>query len=367
VAFAQGLAANVVNGLQIKNCTETGGHMSSFWDEFKKLFQTAQQREEEKSQKIKDALSKEQSVVEKLKELEEQYRQSLPKQADIDLEKLFPSTLELEKMDYDAPTDEQIKEQAQTQLLASLEKQKREIAEQIKSQKDKVESSKDDLTQDAEASLAKLDELYSSLKRQAEKNALKRGLGRSSIIMSQIGEYDKAAAQSAVEIEAALLKEISDANQKLVELETKRDEALSQLDLEHAGELEALIKKLTKERDDTVLKYQKHNNEVEKQLAEYNAERAKKVADYQSKIEKERLAAEQEQKKIEKQEGYSGEKLKNYSERYAIAFEFYNSLAPDIAADALAASPNMRFYLGNYYDKLMQQLKAKGNKTDRYF
>ena len=46
------------------------------------------------------------------------------------------------------------------------------------------------------------------------------------------------------------------------------------------------------------------------------------------------------------------------------------SLSAEIAADALAASPNMKFYLGNYYDKLMEELKNREgyeNHTRKYY
>lgn len=43
---------------------------STIWDEFKNLFKTDQQLEEERQKKINEALSEENSVVDKLKELE---------------------------------------------------------------------------------------------------------------------------------------------------------------------------------------------------------------------------------------------------------------------------------------------------------
>ena len=45
---------------------------STIWDEFKNLFKTDQQLEEERQKKINEALSEENSVVDKLKELEKQ-------------------------------------------------------------------------------------------------------------------------------------------------------------------------------------------------------------------------------------------------------------------------------------------------------
>lgn len=341
--------------------------MSSFWDEFKKLFQTNQQREEEKAVKVKDALKNEEAIAKRLKELEEEYRSSLPKKDEVDLEKLFPSKINLEKINYDALSDDEIKEAAQTQLLYSLEKQKKDIFDSVSSQRQNIEKMKNNASEDAESSIEQLDRLYSELKNKAEKDALKRGLGRSSIITSQLKDYDLKEADNTSEIQKELLKTINDADFKLAELENEKNEALELLDIKHAGELQKAIKNLTDERDANVLKYKKYNDEVEQKQNEYQVKRQKDIEKYLSDQEKQKLEDEAAELEHEKKYGYSGEKQKNYSARYDIAFDFYNSLSPDIAADALAASPNMKYYLGIHYDKLMDALKKKGSKTDRYY
>ncbi|MDD4839194.1 MAG: hypothetical protein PHE93_00790 [Clostridia bacterium] len=339
----------------------------SFWDEFKKLFQTNQQREEEKANKINDAIKNESSLTSKLQELEKQYQSSLPKSSEVDLESLFPSSLGLSKIDYDAKSDEELKQQAEAELMSSLENQKSAIQKEISTQKDNVSASKDTLTQDAENSLAELDELYSSLKDKAEKNALKRGLGRSSVITSQIGEYDEKQTSSATVVHSELLDQIADVNQKLIDLEAEKDSALNELDLTHASEVATKIAKLQKERDATALQYQKYNDDISKQETAYSSERAKSIKEYLAELETEKSEQNKAQREAEETYGYTGDKQKNYAERYTLALDFYNSLSPDISADALAASPNMKFYLGNYYDKLMSVLKAKSSSTNRYY
>ena len=87
------------------------------------------------------------------------------------------------------------------------------------------------------------------------------------------------------------------------------------------------------------------------------------------KLDKEVLkkAKEKEQQEYESKYGYSGEKLENYSERYRIAYDFYSALSPDIAVDALKASPSMKYYLGNMYDRLLSSLQSKKKEQKFYF
>ena len=49
----------------------------SFWDDFKDLFKTKDQLEEEKNKKLQDALKKEESVTNQLKQLEDLYNSTL--------------------------------------------------------------------------------------------------------------------------------------------------------------------------------------------------------------------------------------------------------------------------------------------------
>ena len=82
---------------------------------------------------------------------------------------------------------------------------------------------------------------------------------------------------------------------------------------------------------------------------------------------KKKQEKEKEQQEYESKYGYSGEKLENYSERYRIAYDFYSALSPDVAVDALKASPNMKYYLGNLYDKLLSSLQSKNSDQKFYF
>lgn len=65
----------------------------SIWDEFKDLFKTDSEKAEEKQNQIKDALEREKEILDRLSELEQQYKDSLPKEEEPDLDALFPTDL----------------------------------------------------------------------------------------------------------------------------------------------------------------------------------------------------------------------------------------------------------------------------------
>ena len=90
----------------------------SLWDEFKDLFKTKEQREQERRDSLADAMDREKDVVKQLEELDRQYRESLPveEEEQPNLEELFPSDSGLREHEYVPETDEQIEERAKAEL-----------------------------------------------------------------------------------------------------------------------------------------------------------------------------------------------------------------------------------------------------------
>ena len=190
------------------------------------------------------------------------------------------------------------------------------------------------------------------MRQKAENDAIKRGVARSSIIMSQLGDLDKARMISSGEIESAYNETMGNLNQKINLLEADKENALSELDLKYASELTNKIADLKAERDEVVKKYEKYNSEVREKQAKYEKQRQQDIDAYVK-------AKEEEEAEYEKQNGYTGEKLAEYQNRYELAFDFYMSLSPDIAVSALKNAPNMKYYLGDFYDRLLTELQSR--------
>ncbi len=341
--------------------------MSSVWDEIKDMFKTKKQLAEEKQQKISDALSREEGLVKVLEDLQKQYEQSLPKDEEVDIDALFPKDSGLKEIEYAARSDSDIDAAARAENAYKKTQKKNEIESKFASSMGALESGKQQAKQNLEEGYKQLGELYDELRKNAENDSLKRGMARSSVITSQLNSLDRAQIESAGNVEAAYQSTVGAIDQKINALQNDRELALNELDLRSAAELGSRIDELKKERDDTVLQYEKYNNSVREKNIKYEQQRQDDIAQFLAKREKEKQDALAKQQENENKYGYSGDKLKNYTQRYNAAYQFYSSLSPDIAADALAASPNMKYYLGQYYDTLMSALKSSQVKQTKYF
>lgn len=339
----------------------------SIWDEFADLFKTESQKQEEKQKQINAALESEKSILDQLSALDKEYQDSLPKEEEIDLEKLFPSDLGLKEVGYTVDSDEDIAARAARESELSKQYAQNSIDGKYEAQISKVEENRQKAEENLKSGYEKLRELYDDLRKRAENDALKRGLARSSIATSKLDSLDAARMAGASELQASYNSSMTDIDNIIAGLENEKQGALEELDIKAAMQLEERIAELKKERDKTVKEYEQYNNQVRKQNADYQAKRQNDVDAYLAKRESDKAAALQQQEEIEKKYGYSGAKQENYAKRYEIAFDFYSSLAPEIAADALAASPNMKYYLGNYYNKLLSALKGSSSKNKIYY
>lgn len=341
--------------------------MATFWDELKDMFKTKSQREEERQQKMKDALAAENDVVEQLKKLEQEYEASKPQRPKPDIDALFPEDPGLKEIDYAPATDEELKERAsaETDYKKQIDLNKTEgrfdnaLAELFEGRDDAKETLKDKFD--------KLDELYKSLREKTENESLKRGVARSSIALNKLENVDAERAGSEEEAKRAYIETMDAIDAEEDRLKREKETALSELDLKYATELDEKLFKLKKERDWATLKFEKYNNEIREKQREYALKREEDISEYLKNREKERQAEESMTRTYESTFGYSGEKLENYNKRYSIAYDFYMSLSPDIAASALEASPNMRYYLGNNYGKLQKALKERQDGAKKYY
>lgn len=340
---------------------------TSIWDEIKDLFKTDKQLEEERQRKINDALNAENSVVDKLKELEKQYNDSLPKEETPDLDALFPKDSGLNEIEYTPRSDEDIVSAAMKENAYDKGVKKSQIEDRYAKAIDALVDDKKSAKQNLTESYANLEKLYSQLKENSLNDSIKRGMARSSVASDKLSALDSAHVGAAGDIERGYTESVAKIDGDISALEKELGSALDQLDVKSASELEDRIQKLKDERDAKVKEYEKYNNDVIVKNDKYALERENKIADYLAQKEKEKAEKDKAQQAYEKENGYSGEKLDNYSKRYQLAYDFYSSLSPDVAVDALKASPNMKYYLGVYYDKLMSSLKTRANTSRRYF
>ena len=334
----------------------------SFWDELKELFKTDDERDEERRRRLQEASEGTSELEKQLAALDAKWQKSLPKQT-YDLDALFPKKTGLEEIDYTPRTDEDILDAAQKEIDYQKAVDKDKAQSKYETSSATLEKSKQAADENLKKSYQNLEKVYDELRAKAENDAIKRGIARSSIIMSKLGDLDYAKMLSAGEVEKAYNDTVGDIDLRLRALENDRDVAMGELDLKYADELAKRIADLKQERDELTLKYEKYNNTVREKNAKYESERETQISKFLQEKEKEQKAQESAQAEHEKKYGYSGDKLTEYQHRYDLAYEFYTSLSPDIAVDALKSAPNMKYYLGLYYDKLLNALKIRAKSA----
>lgn len=333
--------------------------MATFWDEVKDLFKTKKQKDEEKSEALKNALESEKGITEQLENLDKEYKANKYDYAD-EIAELFPENLGLEKIDYSVESDDEIQSRAKSESDAKRAQKTGDIEEKYSDQLDEYIAKKQGAESSAKEKEKDLENLYAELKEKQKNASIKKGVNRGSILSSLISQISANENADVEKVQKAYADTVDAIDMQIKSLDDARENALEELDLTLASELKDKIAKLKSERDKTVASYVKYNNSVEEKERAYATKRAENIEDFLAK-------KETEEKEREEKYGYSGDKLDNYSKRYNIAYDFYMSMSPEIAASALDASPNMRYYLGQYYDKLMSELEKRGNSVKKYY
>lgn len=339
---------------------------SSFLNEIKKMFKSKQRIAEEEAQKIKDALEKESSIVETLKELERQYNLDNNKNIAPDYTDKLPEEISLDRIKYTPKTDDEIEKQVADELGIEYIKNLSAIDDKLMQKAIKLNEKNEKTNEEHKITASEIEKLFSSLKSKAEKDALKRGIQRSSIITESLKEYDLKKATNLQDAENAYKKAMSAINDEIDDLNYQREQALDELNLSQAVKMTERITELSKERDKLSNEAIAKNNAIAQEELKANINLAKQKEDMEKQYNADTKKAIAEQAEYEKTYGYSSEKQQNYAERYNTALDFYLSLDPDIAVGALEASSNMKYYLGNYYDKLHDVLKKRGRHTNKY-
>lgn len=339
---------------------------NSWWDEIKELFKTKKQKESEKNEKVNDALQRESEITGRLKALEDEFNRNNPKEPDPNFDEMF-KPVKLERVSYDLLSDEEIenvaKNQADEKYRASLSKiDKQAYDDLVKLNKEKEKAEKTH-----KKTLDDIEKLYSAFKENSKNKAIKQGIARGSILKTAVDEYGEASKKGALRADEILSDAEKSYDEKFDALTRQRDDALNNFDLAKAVEITNVINKLSDDRDKKIADQTRKNSAIEKLENDENLKIEKEKQKYVENYKANKRLEESQKAYDEKVNGYTGEKLKNYAERYNVALSFYTSLDPDVAVKALEASGTMKGYLGNNYEKLLKVLKSRATtKSKKY-
>ena len=300
---------------------------------------------DENVQKAEDDFMKE------LNQMEQSYNDR-QKQAYIDKKmEGYAESPQYEKMEYDPLSDEEIENIAKSEADKYYNNKYNEINENLESDKKQLESTKNEYISSAEQNINQIAEIYNASKKNIENDALKRGLGRSSIVGERLENLESEKSGQESEVYKALNQNLSDINIKISELEAQKASALNELDVEKAVVLNDKLNELINERTKKQEEVTNFNNEIQEKINSYNTARNKTLNQYLSEY------ADVTTGKLN-DDDYNRIKSEEYLSRYNAAYDFYRFYPTDMARQMIKDNTMLKNYLGeSYYETLLGKFK----------
>ncbi len=289
------------------------------------------------TQKVKDNTLKTQSVLDKFSDIDKKYTTGNKAE----------TNLNLQKIDYVAPTKEEVKSKAENSLLGyknnGIEKinsnydlQNQQISDAVKKAKENEIEQK-----------SQIEKTYASVKENAKNDAIKRGLARSSIIVNKLDNYDNRMLSDLTVLASETNDKIFSLNTQKNTLELEKNNALKAFDIEYAIKLQDKIDSINEDISKKEQSVTKYNNEIAEIEAKWNRD-----------AEKENYSREQDMANFFAKYGsYTIETLKR-DEKYQIAKDYFASLDKENALKELTSNSAYKENLGPVnYEKLLKELQ----------
>lgn len=308
--------------------------------------------------KIKDAYNHSKnnsaaSAEDKIKDLSDyidsQYSPYLPSKDSV----TTPDAPKYERYEYEAPSDESIKESAEKELNDYLSGNESSIKNQYDQKAKELEANKAASDRLYEDSTQKLKEAYGEASEKLSNDALKRGLARSSIAVNTQAEASKAYTKGANELIAQHNEKITALDDEINSLSGQLQSALDSFKISYAAKLTARINELKAEREKRTLEALKYNNSLTSD--EFEQELKKQKTDsalYSEALDDAKLEQSIKKSLTEDQQDAIDKSI------YDKMVEVLDSMTKEEARDALENNPIFRSNLSDYrYYKLCYRYK----------
>ena len=245
------------------------------------------------------------------------------------------------KIEYSPFSDDEIKEIAKNIYDSKYSNELQKYLEDYKEKSEKTALQKEELSKKSEIDNANINKNYEASKTNSENQALKRGLGRSSVIMNLLQQYEENKNSKLSENAKSLNDSIQEIDKQLLELEDEKTSTKNNLEMEKSIEIAKKITDLKKERDDKIQEVTDFNNGVNEKILKYSSDKSSSD-----------LTDEKQQKN-------------NNIEKAKTILSYYNNFTAKEAFEDFSNDTNFKNYLGEYYNEFYQLLKAKAQNSDK--
>jgi len=213
---------------------------------------------------------------------------------------------------------------------------------------DKKDIAKQKFEQDLDKNIQQERKTLDEIKQRVAQRGLARSSVKDSLDESAKSYFERENSKTMSEFG----EKIKELDNQIRTLENDKKEALADLDIKFAKQIEDEIKSLVAKRTNEIEKIEKYNADQKDKALKYKADRAKKVQSQLQKIAEIRDI----EAANEAEYGYKGEKLNNYQQRLDAALEFYSQVPKEYAREMISNNPKLKNYLGRMYGKLLSHI-----------
>lgn len=167
-----------------------------------------------------------------------------------------------ERMEYDAPDDEQLRASAEEELAAYKATGEKSVDDKIAELGQKYDGDLESAKSAYEQADKKAGDQYAAAKQNTDYDMLKRGLARSSIAANKKAELENGEAEAKSKLYAEYTEKVSEINDRIGALESQRQQALDEFNIAYAAKLTTRINELKSERDKKQTEVLKYNNSI---------------------------------------------------------------------------------------------------------
>lgn len=254
------------------------------------------------------------------------------------------------RIDYVAPTDEEIESSAKSGLEDYRQNGEKSVENEIAALLNKYVADKNTNAESYQKTLKTLGEAYAAAIEEARYDALKRGLARSSVAANATAALVGEKAAKTAELTAGYETAQADVDAKISALNAKRQKAMDDFNIAYTARLTEEINKLKTEREKLKTEALKYNNSLIEKENKEKIDKAKTESDLYT----ESLA----QRKAEEglSEPSAAEKEKRYQQIYTVLRDKLLTMSAAEAKAEIAKNPIYSQYLsGPYFYKLFDE------------
>lgn len=178
--------------------------------------------------------------------------------------------MQLKRMEEIKLTDEDIRKNAESELQPYKKSAQENIEKQTQEKEKELNLNKVQLQKNYEDAFNKAENYYGAVKENVNNDAVKRGLGRSSIVINTLDAFNNDEIQTYNALNKELTDSLNEIDFQLNSLDSKQQQALADFDIEYAAKLNKKIGDLKKEYNNLQNEIIKYNNQISEAENNFN-------------------------------------------------------------------------------------------------